>query len=194
MPAPKTVTIHGQTATLFRDGPHPGYLAPDGKFCVEWGGRWVKKATLQTIDRLVQAGRPTVRLFTVSTSLTFYSNNAEVVDAAEWHDNKLVTADGKRVFKRKYDDYFVADDETLAKLADLNRRRAEADRKFQEELTKIMKGVKLVRDEKGFKAAVKAAVKAAAEAARADPEQAAADAVTPKLGRSFVRREDGGTA
>lgn len=142
--AQQTETIFGRNATLFRDGPQPIYLLHDGKFAVQYGGKWKSFASLAKAEAKGKQKLPSIKLFSCNASQISHSQSIEVVDAAEWTEGgKIFDPDGKRHFAR-YSDWFVFDAEVVAALKAWEKERAAVEKKLNLELARLTKNLKRV--------------------------------------------------
>lgn len=140
MSASKTEKVLGQVATLFRDGQVPIYVLPDGRYAAHWGGKWLVRASLKSLDAKVTGVRPSVKLMTFSDSISFNSRSVNTVEAAEYEDSKIIDKDGKRVHAT-WSRYWLYDEEAYRALVDLEARRMKIEKDLNNELLRIMEGL-----------------------------------------------------
>lgn len=127
-----------QNGTLFRDGQIPIYFTSDGRFAVQIAGRWIVKSSVKSIENVLSKGAPFLRLFLVDSGISFRSRAVWTIDATAILENKIVDADGKKQHKG-YGDYYVYDEEIVAKLRELQKRVEKAERDFNKEMEAVMK-------------------------------------------------------
>lgn len=111
--------------------------------------KWLKRTSLLALDNATNKGRPALKLMRYSTGSVFHSCDSEVQEISEWLDSKLVSREGKRVYKG-WGGWWLFDAEIQAALMDLEKRRAAFEESMNEEFTKITKKAKRV-DGSNFK-------------------------------------------
>jgi hypothetical protein len=144
----KTQTIVGIgpeqcTGTLVRDhDKYPVYLLDDGRFAVDYGGKWVIKPTMRSIDNLLKI-RKSIKLFQFGSIYHISSRDVRVVDVADMSGNKVIDKDGKKHYEG-YNGWHVYDEKIVTALLDLAERARVAQVSFEKEFTKIIKKAKRV--------------------------------------------------
>jgi len=172
---PETKEVLGQRATLFRDGPNPIYLLPDGRFAYQWAGRWIAKTSLKAVEKVLGRERPSIKLFQAEGSVSYHSwGPVHVRDIAEWGDNKLTTKDGKRVWKG-YGNWYLFNAEVVAKLEEYYKRRAKIEDELNKEYEKIIRKLRSVNSFE-FKELIAKEVKRAEQAKLKDAGEKSAQA------------------
>lgn len=134
---------------LFRDDKdYPVYMVNNTKFGIQWGGLFVTRDSLKSINKFIQKcktkidGRKKLKVFLRRG----YDEEFKVYDAVEWRDNgKVITADGKAI-EAKYTDLYVYDAKIAEELNAADKKIAEAEavvKKLRNDRSKIKD--KLVR-------------------------------------------------
>lgn len=148
---PKEQRILGQKATLFKDGPRPVYLLPDGRFAVDNAGKWVVKNTLAAV---LKASNKPARMLKVFTAADGYRNDDSPTLMVEFKDG-LYREKGDVARRRgSYRTFYLWDAKAVASLNELADRKQAALAKFHQEYQKIVDGLTTVH-ERNFEAMLK---------------------------------------
>lgn len=142
---PKTQRILDKEATLFRDGDHPIYVLPDGRFAVKWGHKWVVKPSLKSIDKLLIKERPSLKLFNAFPKGYTSSRVVQEADVVEFLSSKIVDKEGKKQYS-SYGTWYIFDQDKVRRLQDLSERWNKTEEEFIKEYEEILEGAIRVQD------------------------------------------------
>lgn len=140
----KTATVNGRKATLFRDGKNPVYVLDDGRFAAAWGSRWIVKATLRAIDKVLDTVRKTVSLLCTRSPDGYANCTPKVLEVTEFATTRLIDKDGKILLLSEGDWYLNDSPDRVAQLTALAARVAADRDAWLEEYLRIMNGARRI--------------------------------------------------
>lgn len=123
MTTPTKVLINGMDCTLFREGPPAVYLRPDGRFTAEYGGAWITRTSIASLDKKLKAGAKTLKIMRFSDSRLHDPSEIDTVEAQDFLNAKIIDGQGKRVW-RGYGTWAVFDQTAYDALIALEKERA----------------------------------------------------------------------
>jgi hypothetical protein len=139
---PQKLRILKQEATLFRDGKVPIYLMPDGRFACCWGGKWLVRASVKSLEKHTNAHRPFVKLMCVAENFPSYQDMAPVVmEVSDMQQSYVFDKEGKR--RTRHSGCWTRyDSELYAQALALEKKRLKYQEELQAEYEKIREAVR----------------------------------------------------